>query len=115
MPTYRVNKDAVKKARALIDDGRYDDSSDWSDSAPDTDAENDYIQKHGYGGFAQWHLAEDPDAGEETKKRYAFPYGDFRQVQRQGLIHAKQRASQNDHGEIAQAADDLLRRLDDRR
>jgi thymidylate synthase ThyX len=35
-------------------------------------------------------------------------------VNRAALIHAKQRASQNDHDEIAEAADDLLRRLDDR-
>ena len=31
------------------------------------------------------------------------------------LIHAKQRASQNDHGEIEEAADDLLQRLDAKR
>ena len=112
MPDYRVNEAAVQKARALIEDGRVDDTSDWSDAAPDTDAENAYIEEHGYGGYAEWHLAEDPDAGEETKKRYAFPYGDFRRVQRQGLIHAKQRASQNGHAEVQEAADELLRRLD---
>jgi hypothetical protein len=115
MPEYRVNKAAVKKARELIDRGRFDDATDWSDAAPDADAENAYIEKHGYDGFGAWHLAEDPDAGEETKRRYAFPYGDLTVVNRQGLIHAKQRASQNDHTEVEKAADDLLQRLEDKR
>src|SRR5919112_2728894 len=115
MPSYRVNEDAVARAEKLIDRGDYDDSTDWSDAAPDADAENDFIDQHGYDGFAEWHLAEDPDAGEETKRRYAFPYGDFRVVNRQALIHAKQRASQNDHPEVEEAADDLLQRLDARR
>ena len=115
MPTYRVNQAAVRKARALIDEGRFDDTSDWSETAPDPDAENAYLDEHGYDGLAEWYLAEDPDAGVETKKRYAFPYGDFRQVQRQGLVHAKQRAAQNDHDEIERAADDLLQRLDAKR
>ena len=112
MPQYRVNRAAVTKARKLMDDGHVDDTTDWSDAAPDADAENDYIDQHGYDGFAEWHLAEDPDAGTETKRRYAFPYGDLRVVNRQALVHAKQRAAQNDHAEIERAADDLLQRLD---
>lgn len=115
MPTYRVNEDAVKHARKLIDDGKVDTDTEWSDAAPSADDENDEIDKHGYEGFAAWHLAVDPDASEETKKRYAFPYGDFAKVNRAGLIHAKQRASQNDHDAIEKAADDLLEHLDAKR
>jgi hypothetical protein len=115
MPTYRVNDDAVKQARKLIDDGTYDDTTEWSDAAPTADDENAEIEKHGYDGYATWHLAVDPDAGEETKKRYAFPYGDFRKVNRAALIHGKQRASQNGHDAIEKAADDLLQRLDAKR
>jgi len=115
MPTYRVNDDAVKQARKLIDDGRYDDTTEWSDAAPTADDENAEIEKHGYDGYAAWHLAVDPEAGEETKKRYAFPYGDFRKVNRAALIHGKQRASQNGHDAIEKAADELLQRLDAKR
>jgi len=115
MPTYRVNDDAVKQARKLIDDGRYDDTTEWSDAAPTADDENAEIEKHGYDGYAAWHLAVDPEAGEETKKRYAFPYGDFRKVNRAALIHGKQRASQNGHDAIEKAADELLQRLDEKR
>src|SRR3954452_11080462 len=115
MPDYRVNKDGVAKARELIDAGKYDDSTEWSDAAPSADDENAEIDKHGYEGYADWHLAVDPDASEETKGRYKFPYGDFRTVNRAALIHAKQRAAQNDHDAIEKAADLLLQRLDEKR
>jgi hypothetical protein len=115
VPTYRVNKDAVAQARKLIDAGTYDADTEWSDAAPSTADENAEIDAHGYEGYGAWHLAIDPEASEDTKKRYAFPYGDFSTVNRAALIHGKQRASQNGHDAIEQAADELLRRLDERR
>jgi hypothetical protein len=115
MPRYQVNKDAVAKARELIDAGRYDDETPWSDAAPSADDANEVIEKKGWDEFAAWHLGIDPDASEHTKARYAFPYGDFSKVNRAALIHAKQRAAQNDHAEIEKAADDLLERLDRKR
>ena len=115
MPSYRVNKDAVAKARGLIDDGKYDDTTEWSDAAPSADDENAEIERHGFEGYGAWHLAVDPDAAVDTKKRYAFPYGDLSKVNRAALIHAKQRAAQNDHDEIEKAADELLQRLDEKR
>ncbi|MBW8764888.1 MAG: hypothetical protein JF630_01210 [Geodermatophilales bacterium] len=115
MPEYRVNKDAVAQARKLIDAGKFDDATEWSDAAPSADEENAEIERHGYAGYGAWHLAVDPDAGEDTKKRYAFPYGDFSQVNRAALIHAKQRAAQNGHDDIEKVADDLLGSLDQKR
>src|ERR671921_333833 len=112
MPNYRVNRKAMKHARELIDAGKVDVDTEWSDAAPSAADENAEIEKHGYEGYGAWHLAVDPDAGEETKKRYAFPYGDFTKVNRAALIHGKQRAAQNDHAAIENAADDLLQRLD---
>jgi len=112
VPTYRVNDAAVTQARKLIDDGKFDGDTEWSDAAPSADDENAEIDEHGYEGFGSWHLAIDPDANEETKKRYAFPYGDFRRVNRAALIHGKQRASQNGHDAIERAADKLLQHLD---
>jgi hypothetical protein len=115
VPTYRVNKDGVAQARKLIDAGKVDADTEWSDAAPTADAENEFIERHGYEEFGRWHLAIDPEANEETKKRYAFPYGDFSKVNRAALIHAKQRAAQNDHAEIEKAADELLKYLDEQR
>ena len=115
MPSYSVHKAGVAKARKLIDAGDYDDSTEWSDAAPSTDEENALIDEHGYDGYGEWHLAVDRDASEQTKGRYRFPYGDFSKVSRAGLIHAKQRAAQNDHDEIEMVADRLLKRLDEKR
>ena len=115
MPSYRVNRAAVDKARGLIDDGTVDDSTPWSEAAPSTEQENSEIERSGYDGYGSWHLAVDPDASAETKRRYAFPYGDLERVNRAALIHAEQRAAQNDHAEIAAVAKQLLERLDARR
>ena len=112
MPRYRLNEDAVAQAEKLIDAGTYDDETDWSDAAPSADRENAEIEKHGYDRYGAWHLAVDPDATEETKGRYRFPYGDFAKVNRAALIHARQRAAQNGHDEIEGAAGRLLDRLD---
>jgi hypothetical protein len=115
MTTYRVNDTAVRKARSLIDDGKYDDTTEWSDAAPSADDANRVIDKQGFDEFAAWHLGVDPDASEGTKGRFAFPYGDFKKVNRAALIHAKQRAAQNDHSAVEKAADGLLEHLDQKR
>jgi hypothetical protein len=115
MTTYKVNKAGVDNARTLIDHGKYDDSTEWSDAAPSADEENRHIDRHGYDGYGEWHLAIDTEASEETKDRYGFPFGDFSKVNRAALIHAKQRASQNGHDAVAKAAGQLLDHLDGHR
>ena len=112
MPTYRVNTEAVEQGHRLIDEGAYDDDTSWSEAAPSAAEGNEERDDDGWQGYARWHLGVDPDASEHTKKRYHFPYGDFSRVNRSALIHAKQRASQNDHPEVEQAADELLQHLD---
>lgn len=114
MSQYRVNMDGMSNARKLIDAGDVDTTTEWSDAAPSTEDENKLIDSDGYGSYGKWHLAVDTSASEDTKGRFRFPYGDFRKVNRAALIHAKQRAAQNDHGDIEKAADELLRRLDDK-
>lgn len=115
MPSYDVHGEGVARARELIDAGDYDDTTEWSEAAPSTERTNEEIERNGHDGWGAWHLAVDPDAGEDTKKRYHFPYGDYEKVNRAALIHAKQRASQNDHPGIEKVADELLQRLDARR
>ena len=115
MPDYAVHEAGVAHARELIDAGRYDAETEWSAAAPSAAEENDERESQGQEGYAEWHLAVDPSKGESTKGRYRFPYGDFATVNRAALVHAEQRASQNDHPEIERAADELLQRLDSRR
>lgn len=112
MPSYKVNHAGVQNAQRLIREGKVDSTSDWADGQPDADAENAFVEEHGYASFGEWHLAIDPEAGEDTKSRYAFPFGDFEKLFRDGVTSAKQRAAQYEHREIEQAADKLLDQLD---
>lgn len=111
MPDYKVNDDAVRNAEKLMGEGKVDSSTEWTDGQPSTDDENQFIEDNGYETFGEWHLAIDPDANEGTKSRYAFPFGDFSKVYRDGLTSAKQRAAQYEHDEIERAADQLLEKL----
>ena len=113
MPDYEVNQAAVRNAERLIRDGKVDASTDWREGQPSTDQENDFIDANGYEAFGEWHLAVDPAANEGTKGRYAFPFGDFSKLYRDGVTSAKQRAAQYEHQEIADAADRLLEQLGD--
>lgn len=109
---YKVNNDGVAKARQMIDSNQYDLDTEWDEAAPSTEQSNEKIDRDGYDGYGQWHLAVDTEASEDTKDRYGFPFGDFQRVIRSGLIAAKQRAAQNEHDEVEKAADELLDHLD---
>jgi|SRR3954462_14558806 len=70
------------------------------------------LEAHSWAQYAAWHLALTEGAGDETKGRYAFVYGDFRRVHRMGLISCHYRAAEWRHKEIELAAHELLQRLD---
>lgn len=108
----KVNDAAVRFARSLIKNGKYKTDMEWSQVQPSAQAENDFLEKKGWGKYSKWYLAINSDASEKTKKRYEFPYGDFKNVQRSGLIAAKHRAGQYYHREVEKAADKLLQMID---
>lgn len=114
MATYRVNPDAITRARSLIDARQYVLDSDWGDAQPRAGAENDYLQRHSWDEYAAWHLGLTDGATDHTKARYAFVYGDLRRVHRSGLIACVYRASEWRHKEVELAAHDLLQYLDQR-
>ena len=115
MASYDVNRAAVAHAHRLIGSRHYDLETPWSEAAPSAADENGFIERHGYEGYGEWHLAIDTDATEDTKDRYGFPFGDFRRLNRAALIHAKQRAAQNGHDAVARAAGQVLDELDEAR
>ena len=108
----QLNKAAEEKATALIKSRQYVKDSDWSEAQPSTDEENDYLEKHGWDDYGQWHLGIHEEESKETKGRFGFPYGDFRRVHHAGLIAAKQRAAQQGYDDVEKAADRLLALLD---
>jgi hypothetical protein len=112
MAKYSLNEAAVTKARKLIDARQYVLDSDWGDVQPTADEQNAFLEQHGWDDYAQWHLGLTEGAGDETKARYAFVFGDFRRVHRTALIACVYRASEWRHKDVELAAHDLLQYLD---
>ncbi len=104
----QLNAEAVKKANALIDEGKFRISTPWRQVQPSSEAETKYAEKNGWQAYGQWYLAINPDAPEGSKERYLLPFGDFNSIHRSGLMAARQEAEKAHNSEIEQAADDLL-------
>ena len=112
--TVRLNRAALEHARNLVEQGKavHDERDAWSEDAPSTEQQNEFIEKHGWDEYALWHLGVDEEKSEETKGRFSFPYGDFAKVHRCAVISLESRAAQNDHDDIAKASKRLLQQID---
>jgi hypothetical protein len=110
--SYSVNAQGVAKARELIDSRQYVLNSVWSEVQPTAADENAYLERHSCDEYAAWHLGLTDGAGDGTKARYAFVYGDFRRLHRIGLIACMYRAAEWRHKAVELAAHDLLQHLD---
>jgi hypothetical protein len=109
-----LNHPAVKHARSLIREGKVvrDERDDWSEAAPDAEAENRFIEENGWTEYSHWHLGIDKSENRETKQAYTFPFGDFRKVHRSGVVSGESRAGQYDHDEIRDELRKLLELID---
>ena len=112
MASYTGNPASVGRARSLIDARQYVLDSDWGDVQPRAAEQNAYLSSHSWDEYAQWHLALTEGATDGTKARYAFVYGDFRRVHRNGLIACVYRAAEWRHKDVERAAYRLLQQLD---
>ena len=112
MAKYTVNPAAIEQARRLIRARQYVLDSDWGSVQPRAEAGTAFLQRHSWEDYGAWHLGLTEGAGDETKARYAFVYGDFRRVHRTALIACVYRAAEWRHKEIELAAHDLLQELD---
>jgi hypothetical protein len=109
----KLNRAGFDHAKRLIEMGRViRDGADWSELPASAMAENEFIDRHGYEGYAEWHLGLDPLHGEHTKARYAFRYGRFKNIHRSSVISVKQRAGQYGFEDIAMAAAQLHDMID---
>jgi hypothetical protein len=102
----KLHDPGYNHAKKLVTEGHavYDDRDAWSEHQPSTAEENAFIQAHGYGEYGRWHLAVDDAAKPESKGRYKFPYGDFRDVHRCGVLSAESRAAQRNYADVESAA-----------
>jgi hypothetical protein len=110
----QLNEAGYSRARKLVAEHRAiaDERDDWSEHQPSADAENSFIEEHGYAEYARWHLGIDDAHGEETKGRYKFPFGDFDKVHRCGVLAAESRAGQYGYTDVELAAAHLHGALD---
>ena len=108
--TVKLNDLAYEHAKRLIAEGKFiDDERDaWSDHHPSTRTENEFIDTNGLYEYSKWFLAVNDEYREETRRYYEFPYGDFKNVHRCGIIAAQNRAGQNKYFDIEEVAADLL-------
>ena len=113
MAKYAVNRRAVARARELIRSRQYVLDSEWGDVQPKAAAENAFLRRHSWEDYGEWHLGLTQGAPDDTKRRYAFVYGDFRRLHRSGIIACHYRAAEWRHKEVELAAHELLQLLDE--
>jgi len=110
-----LNAAAVEHARQLIQQGKVNkDRDNWSEDKPNPELENAFLSNHNMNEYGTWFLATADGTNPDTKEHYEFPYGNFNEVFRSGLIAAKQRAGQFKHTEVEQAAAMLLDMIGER-
>jgi hypothetical protein len=112
---YQVNEASVGHARQLIDARRYVLRSRWGDVQPTAADTTPCLKSHTWAEYSGWHLALTEGAGEETKRRYAFVFGDFRRLHRMAIIACHYRATEWGHKDVELGAHDLLQYLDNSR
>ena len=110
----KLNKPALKHARQLIKAGKVvrDDRDAWSEDALAARDETEWLKKHSWGEYSEWHLGVDTKASPETKSRFEFPFGDYSKVHRCAVISMESRAAQYGHRDIAKASKKLLTMID---
>jgi hypothetical protein len=108
------NERAFEYAKELINEGHFvsDDKDAWSEHRPSAEQENEFIREHGFGEYGRWYLGINDEKPEDTKGHYEFPYGDFENVHRCGVLSAESRAGQYKHFHIESAAAHLHGMLD---
>jgi hypothetical protein len=102
----------VARARELIEGRQFVLRSEWGSVQPKAADENAFLKNHSWEEYAGWFLGLTEGAGDETKARYAFVYGDLRRLHRSGLIACLYRAAEWRHKDVERAAYRLLQELD---
>jgi hypothetical protein len=110
----KLNKGAFDHAKKLINEEHvvFDERDAWSEHQPSAKQENEFLRLHGWDAYGKWYLGIDDEEDEQTKGYYKFPYGDFEQVHRCGVLSAESRAGQYKYDDIENAAAHLHGMID---
>lgn len=113
----KLNLEAFDHARELLKAKHVvlDDSGAWSEHRPSADQENAFIREHGIAEYAKWYLGIDDREDENSVTRYKFPYGDFKQVHRCGVVAVESKACESEYYAIEVAASELHGMIDNKR
>ncbi len=101
-----INREAVKYAIELIEEGKRARNTQWKDSQPSAKKAQQYRAEQGDAAFAKWYLAVDENGAHQ------FPVGDFRRVHESGVRAARRYGELNDQPALVEAADEILDILD---
>jgi hypothetical protein len=109
-----LNEDALAYAKELIAQGRVvvDKKNGWRDHCPMAEEENEFIRRHGFAEYRKWHFGIDETHAEDTKAKYKFLFGDFKNIHRCALLAVRSRAHQYGYLDIENAAIQLLEMID---
>ena len=101
----KLHNPAYEYAQKLIRDGHVvlDDRDAWSEHQPSARDENEFIAEHGWEAYGRWHLGRDDEVPKDTKGHWKFPYGEFTNVHRCGILSAESRAAQRRYEDIKSA------------
>jgi hypothetical protein len=80
---------------------------------PGDDEENRFLERHDLPDYALWHLAEDPEAGEDTRAATATRTATSGASIAAASWRRGSARRQNDHSEVERAAGELLELLDE--
>lgn len=112
--TVKLHQPGFAHAKKLVNDGKvvFDERDAWSEHQPSADDENEFIRMHGITEYGRWHLGISEDEDVQSKRRYKFPYGDFTNVHRCGVLAAESRAGQYKYTDVENAAAHLHGMID---
>jgi hypothetical protein len=67
----KLNQTAFDYAKELIVAGKFiiDERDAWSEHQPSAAAENEFIERHGFGACGKWHLGTNDEKSEDTKRQ----------------------------------------------
>ena len=108
-----VNTKAVTNANSLIENDKVDRESSWSFSAADGNA---LLGEDGddWENYGKWFLMINPEANEETKAYYKFPFGKNDKLYRSALTAIRQRAAQFGYDDVFDEAGKLIEKIDEK-
>jgi hypothetical protein len=112
--TTKLNKRAYDHAKELISSRKVvkDEKDEWSKHKPPAEKENGFIEENGISEYGKWYLGIEDEEDEANKGHYKFPYGDFKNIHRCGVLAVESRAGQYKHRDIENAAAHLHGALD---